>query len=83
MRLLTSKLKEIKVSTDEDKMIKKLEEHRDTISLIVEIAELHDIEVTRTVNNDANGDFKYKKSDEEKLINAIDEHLLKYKYRKS
>jgi hypothetical protein len=70
------------MSTDEDKMIKKLEEHRDVTKLIVEIGELYGINVTPTVNNNPNGDFQYKKDDEQELKNAIDKYLGNYKYRK-
>ncbi|EJI1281177.1 hypothetical protein ACT21L_004500 [Vibrio vulnificus] len=68
--------------TDEDKMIKKLEEHRDAIKLVVEIGKLHDIEVTPTVNDDPRGDFKYPVEKREQLINALDKYLGKYKYVK-
>ncbi|MBS7527224.1 hypothetical protein KHM83_11080 [Fusibacter paucivorans] len=66
--------------TDEDKMIKKLEEHRDGIKLIVEIGELNDVEVVPTTGNDSSGDFTYPLEDEEKLINAIDKYLGHRKY---
>ena len=44
---------------DEDKMIKKLEEHRDLKLLIIEIAEANGITVTATENNDSSCDFVY------------------------
>ena len=42
---------------DEDRMIAKLEEHRDMKLMVKEIGELYGIEVTSTVDNDPNGDF--------------------------
>jgi len=71
------------MSTDEDKMIKKLEEHRDTIKCVVEIAELNDIEVTPTKGNESKGDFSYNKKDKKNLIKALDVYLGKYKYTKT
>ncbi|WP_279505897.1 hypothetical protein [Aeromonas veronii] len=68
--------------TDEDKMIKKLEEHRDTIKLVVEIARLHDIPVTPSINNDCRGDFEYPLDRKKDLISALDKYLGKYKYTK-
>lgn len=70
------------MSTDEDKMIRKLEEHRDTIKLVVEIAKLHDIEVVPTVDNDARGDFEYHRDKKPKLIDALDKYFGMYKYVK-
>lgn len=70
------------MSTDEDKMIKKLEEHRDTIKLVVEIARLNDIEITPSVNNDSRGDFEYPLDKKEELIKALDKYIGKYKYTK-
>lgn len=61
--------------TDEDKMIKKLEEHRDTIQLIVKIGKRKGIDIVPTQGNDPRGDFKYPKDEEGKLIEAIDEVL--------
>lgn len=68
------------MSTDEDKMIKKLEEHRDATKLVVEIARLHDILVIPTVNDDPRGDFEYPYDKKDKLISALDMYLGKYKY---
>ncbi|TOL18135.1 hypothetical protein CGI04_13725 [Vibrio parahaemolyticus] len=65
---------------DEDKMIKKLVEHRDAKLFIIEVGKLHDIDVTSTVDGDPKGDFKYPKEKEEQLIAAIDKYLGKYKY---
>lgn len=67
---------------DEDKMIKKLEEHRDTIKLIVEIGKLNDIDVIPTEGNDSRGDFIYPKEKEGELVKEIDKYLGKYKYKK-
>lgn len=67
---------------DEDKMIKKLEEHRDAIKLVVEIGELKGINVMPTEGNDSKGDFKYPIERETELIEAIDEYLGHRKYRK-
>lgn len=68
--------------TDEDRMIKKLEEHRDAKKLIIEIGKLEGIEVIETKGNDANGDFYYPKDKESKLIKAIDIYLGHRKYIK-
>ncbi|MBW9398343.1 hypothetical protein FHC51_00550 [Leclercia sp. EC_58] len=68
--------------TDEDKMIKKLEEHRDATKLVVEIARLHDIIVIPSVNNDPRGDFEYPSNKKEELIKALDKYIGKYKYIK-
>lgn len=70
----------IKKTTDEDKMIKKLEEHRDTIKMVEEIGKLHDIDIQATANNDSSGDFTYPKDKEDDLIKALDKHIGKYKY---
>ncbi|RGE39038.1 hypothetical protein DZC30_22420 [Comamonas testosteroni] len=63
-------------------MIKKLEEHRDTIKLVVEIAKLYEIPVTPSVNNDCRGDFEYPQDRKIELISALDKYLGKYKYTK-
>lgn len=70
------------LTTDEDKMIKKLEEHRDATKLIVEIAQLHGIKVTPSVNNDPRGDFEYPQDRKDALIKALDKYIGKYKYTK-
>jgi len=70
------------LTTDEDKMIKKLEEHRDTIKLVVEIAKLHDIKVNPTSGNDSRGDFEYSGDKKSELISALDKYIGKYKYTK-
>lgn len=70
------------MTTDEDKMIKKLEEHRDTTKLVVEIAKLHGITVTPSINNDPRGDFEYPQDRKDELINALDRYIGKYKYTK-
>lgn len=70
------------MTTDEDKMIKKLEEHRDATKLVVEIAKLHDIEITPSINNDPRGDFEYPQNKKYELINALDKYIGKYKYTK-
>ena len=57
---------------DEDKMIKKLEEHRDLKLLIIEIAEANGITVTATENNDSSGDFVYNADEQDLLIQALD-----------
>lgn len=67
---------------DEDKMIRKLEEHRDTKNMIIEIARLNNINVSPTTNNDSRGDFCYDEKDHEKLVKCIDEYLGDYKYEK-
>ncbi|MDH1576537.1 hypothetical protein [Pseudomonas sp. GD03746] len=68
------------MSTDEDKMIKKLEEHRDAIKLVVEIGQLHGISVTPSVNNDPRGDFIYPADKKSELIAALDLYLGQYKH---
>ena len=67
--------------TDEDKMIKKLEEHRDTIKMVVEIGKLNGIQVKPTINNNSNGDFIYPKDKEEELLKALDKYIGKYKHK--
>lgn len=61
-------------------MIKKLEEHRDATKLVVEIARLHDILVTPTINGDPRGDFEYPYDEKDKLISALDKYIGKYKH---
>ena len=70
----------IKKTTDEDKMIKKLEEHRDTIKMVEEIGKLHDIDIQATANNDSSGDFTYPKDKKDELIKVLDKYIGKYKY---
>jgi hypothetical protein len=72
----------VNLTTDEDKMIKKLEEHRDATKLVVEIARLHDITVTPSINNDPRGDFEYPQDRKDELIKALDKYIGKYKYIK-
>ena len=60
---------------DEDKMIKKLEEHRDLKLLIMEIAEANGITVTATENNDSSGDFVYNTDEQDMLIQALDKYI--------
>lgn len=60
---------------DEDKMIKKLEEHRDLKLLIIEIAEENGITVTATENNDSSGDFVYNADEQDLLIQALDKYI--------
>ena len=60
---------------DEDKMIKKLEEHRDLKLLIIEIAEANGITVTATENNDSSGDFVYNADEQDLLIQALDKYI--------
>jgi len=67
---------------DEDKMIKKLVEHRDAIKFVVEVGELKGINVKPTEGNDSKGDFIYPLDREKELIEAIDEYLGHRKYRK-
>lgn len=68
--------------SDEDRMIKKLKEHRDTKKLIVEIGMLYGIDVVETKGNDSRGDFYYSEKDHEKLVNALDQYLGHHKYVK-
>ena len=60
---------------DEDKLIKKLEEHRDLKLLIIEIAEENGITVTATENNDSSGDFVYNADEQDLLIQALDKYI--------
>ena len=60
---------------DEDKMIKKLEEHRDLKLLIIEIAEANGITVTATENNDSSDDFVYNTDEQDMLIQALDKYI--------
>lgn len=60
---------------DEDKMIKKLEEHRDLKLLIIEIAEANGITITATENNDSSGDFVYNADEQDLLIQALDKYI--------
>ena len=60
---------------DKDKMIKKLEEHRDLKLLIIEIAEANGITVTATENNDSSGDFVYNADEQDLLIQALDKYI--------
>lgn len=64
-------------------MIKKLEEHRDAIRLVVEIGELNGIKVTPSIDNDPRGDFIYPRDKKPELIAALDAYLGKYKHKKS
>lgn len=68
--------------SDEDKMIKKLEEHKNAKKMIVEIGAANGIKVIETENNNPNGDFMYEEKDHKKLVQAIDEYLHEYKYEK-
>lgn len=68
--------------SDEDKMIKKLKEHRDTKNMVIEIGRANGIIVTSTDNNDPKGDFYYDSEDHDRLVECLDEYLLEYKYVK-
>lgn len=68
--------------SDEDKMIKKLQEHRDLKKMIVEIGKICGIPVTETEGNDSRGDFSYPSEKKEELIKAIDEYIGHHKYIK-
>lgn len=70
------------MQTDEDKMIKKLEEHRDTIKLVEDIGKLHGIQIKATTDNESKGDFIYPKNREKDLIQLLDKYLGKYRYAK-
>lgn len=62
-------------------MIKKLEEHRDTIQLVVQIGAIHGIPVVPTTNNDERGDFSYPKERKEDLLRALDDYIGKYRHK--
>lgn len=66
---------------DEDKMIKKLKEHRNLVMLVEEIAELKGITVKATKGNDPNGDFIYEADKQKELIEILDVHLDDYKVK--
>ncbi|WP_336164625.1 hypothetical protein [Fusobacterium polymorphum] len=68
--------------SDEDKMIKKLQEHRDLKKMIVEIGKICGIPVTETEGNDSRGDFSYPSEKREEFIKAIDEYIGDHKYIK-
>lgn len=58
---------------DEDKMIKKLEEHRDLVDLAVAVGKKECIHVERTKNNNPKGDFWT--NNLPKLVAALDNIL--------
>ncbi len=60
---------------DEDRQIKKLEEHRDLKKLFLEIGQLNGIEVKPTTNNDKDGDFVYPSDQHETYIEGLDVYL--------
>ena len=62
-------------SEDEDKAIKKLEEHRDMKLMVKEIGEKYGIDIQSTEGNSHLGDFSYPKEDEQKLIAILDRIL--------
>lgn len=64
---------------DEDKKIRKLEEHKQTKLLVKDIADLIGVTVQSTENDDSNGDFVYEKKDAVTLIKGLDKYLGKYK----
>ena len=66
--------------SDEDKMIKKLVEHRNAKNMVIEIGQANNINVTATDGNDPKGDFCYDSADHDKLVKCLDEYLLDYKY---
>ena len=68
------------MNSDEDIMIKKLTEHRNVIDVVVLIGEKEGVKINRTTGNDSNGDFSYSKEDHEKVVDAIDKYLGKYKW---
>ena len=65
---------------DEDRMIKKLEEHRDFKLMVIEIGMHNNIDIRATEKNDPNGDFVYDKTQEKDLISALDEYIGDKKY---
>jgi len=68
--------------SDEDKMIKKFEEHRNAKNMVIEIGKANDINVIATDGNDPKGDFYYDSADHDKLVKSLDEYLSDYKYVK-
>ncbi|MBQ8976091.1 MAG: hypothetical protein IJ078_01555 [Succinivibrionaceae bacterium] len=62
-------------SEDEDKAIKKLEEHRNIKLMVKEIGEKYGIDIQSTEGNSHLGDFSYPKEDEQKLIAILDRIL--------
>ena len=68
--------------SDEDKMIKKLKEHRNAKNMVIEIGRANGIKVTATEGNDTKGDFYYDSEDNDKLVKCLDQYLSDYKYVK-
>lgn len=61
--------------TDEDKMIAKLELHRDIIGKMIELLKKNGIECERTTGNDSNGDILYFNPEDEPKVKAIIRNL--------
>lgn len=64
---------------DEDKMIKTLNEHKDVGTFVINTAKLENLDVEHTYGNSSSGDFEFKVNDKNKLISALDKHLIKNK----
>jgi len=57
--------------TDEDKMIKRLEAHRDFITWVIKRLEAEGISCERTTGNDSEGDILYHSAKDEPKVKAI------------
>lgn len=57
--------------TDEDKMIKHYENHRDFITRVIKKLEEEEISCKRTTGNDSNGDILYYKDEDEPKVKEI------------
>ena len=57
--------------TDEDKMIERLEAHRDFITWVITKLEAEEISCKRTIGNDAGGDILYYNPKDELRVKQI------------
>jgi predicted transcriptional regulator len=60
-----------KEQTDEDKMIERLEAHRDFITWVIDKLEAEGISCKRTTGNDAGGDILYYNPEDESKVKEI------------
>ena len=57
--------------TDEDKMINRLEAHRDFITWFIKILKAEGITCERTTGNDSHGDILYYRPEDEQKVKEI------------
>ncbi|GAB4462276.1 MAG: hypothetical protein OHK0037_12920 [Elainellaceae cyanobacterium] len=57
--------------TDEDRMIARLEAHRDLITWVIEQLRAEGISCDRTIGNDSHGDILYYHAEDESKVKAI------------